>query len=102
MEDSGFTLPVTRDRTDWNDLDADVLDVLEFVRQHSGELARLRGTAGVEEVHIDFALCSRAGTNGIFMHGEYLPAELLAAVGNLNRWRSYAKAGSAAVGIGIR
>lgn len=84
LEDSGFNLWVTRDRTDWNDLDADVLDVLQFVRQHAGELARLRGASGVEEVHIDFALWSRAGTGGIFMQGEYLPADLLAALGNLN------------------
>jgi hypothetical protein len=74
---------VTRDRTGWNDLDADIEDVIGFLKSHGAELARLSVVPGIENMMLDFALQSLAGTEQVFMHGEYLPPELLRLAGDL-------------------
>ncbi len=83
-EDSGFTTWITRDKDAWDNLDADIADVVAFLTGYRESLGQLVKAHGVDDVMLDFAIMSRAGTGGVFMQGEYLPPELLRLAGELN------------------
>lgn len=80
-EDSGFNIGIGGDN--WSDLDAQIANVLAFIKTYNRELERLRDFPGVDHSMLDFGFESRIG-DSIFMQGEYLPPELLRLTGALN------------------
>jgi hypothetical protein len=61
------------------DLEAECADVLQFLRTHAGELARLAQFPGVTDIRLDFAYYRRK----TFLQCDYLPPELLLLAGSL-------------------
>ena len=61
------------------DLEAECADVLQFLRTHASELARLAQFPGVTDIRLDFAYnCRRTS-----FQCDYLPPELLFLAGSL-------------------
>jgi hypothetical protein len=61
------------------DLEAECADVLQFLRTHASELARLAQFPGVTDIRLDFAYYHRK----TFLQCDYLPPELLFLAGSL-------------------
>ena len=61
------------------DLDAECADVLQFLRTHASELARLAQFPGVGDIRLDFAYYRRKTS----IQCDYLPPELLFLAGSL-------------------
>jgi hypothetical protein len=61
------------------DLETECADVLQFLRTHASELARLAQFPGVTDIRLDFAYYRRK----TFLQCDYLPPELLFLAGSL-------------------
>lgn len=75
-EVSGFKLDASSAD---GDLEAECADVLQFLRTHASELARLAQFPGVTDIRLDFAYYRRK----TFFQCDYLPPELLFLAGAL-------------------
>ena len=75
-EESGLSLDASSAD---GDLEAECADVLQFLRTHASELARLAQFPGVTDIRLDFAYYRRK----TFLQCDYLPPELLFLAGSL-------------------
>lgn len=75
-EDSGFSLDASAAD---GDLEAECAEVLQFLRTHASELARLAQFPGVNDIRLDFGYYRRKS----FCQCDYLPPELLLLAGSL-------------------
>lgn len=74
---SGFHTNVSA--ADFSNLQDQIADAVQFVEQNQGELARLVGFPGVENVSVDFGVEER----DVVAQSERFPPNLLRMLGNL-------------------
>jgi hypothetical protein len=77
MPASGFHADVSA--ADFSNLQGQIADAVQFVEQNRGELARLVGFPGVEDVSVDFGIEER----DVPAQSERFPPNLLRAMGSL-------------------
>jgi hypothetical protein len=77
MTASGFHTDVSV--ADFSNLQSQIADAVRFVEQNRGELARLVGFPGVEDVSVDFGIEER----DVAAQSERFPPDLLKTLGSL-------------------
>lgn len=78
---SGFNVVVSKASGD--KVEKQFKDAIAFLKRNKEEVKRLKETAGVETVVIDFGVDLRVGYDDCFWPGSRLPEELIRAAGNL-------------------
>jgi hypothetical protein len=81
LEFSGFTIDVSG--ASWADLSRQISDAIQFLRDHEEALARLKSTAGIDDMRLDFPVDLRIDRKDVMAQFDYFPPELVARAGAL-------------------
>ena len=80
---SGFHSDVSG--ADFSNLQSQIADAVEFIEKNQGELERLVGFPGVENVSVDFGIEER----DVAAQSERFPPKLLTMLGSLGIWLEF-------------
>lgn len=78
---SGFTVVVSSSSP--SNLDEQVSEAIAFLKEYQAALARLRSTAGVEDMRLDFPVDLRIDRETVMAQFDYFPPELVSLAGAL-------------------
>lgn len=80
-EVSGFSLEVSRGS--WSNVDEQVNDAIDFLKEHGGTLSKLRADPGVNDMRLDFRVDLRIDRKNVMAQSDYFPPELVSCAGAL-------------------